>query len=29
MFDFDIEPDAKLINDILAAQPKRDRPWRA
>jgi len=29
MFDFDIVPDAKLINEILAAQPKRVRPWRA
>lgn len=29
MFDFDIAPDVKIINDILAANPKRARPWRA
>jgi hypothetical protein len=29
MFDFDIAPDVKIIKDILAANPKRVRPWRA
>jgi hypothetical protein len=29
MFDFDVEPDVKLINNILAGEPKRVRPWQA
>jgi len=29
LFDFDIAPDVKIINDILASNPKRVRPWRA
>jgi len=29
MFDFDVMPDATLINEIIAANPKRVRPWRA
>lgn len=29
MFDFEIAPDVKIIKDLLAASPKRVRPWRA
>ncbi len=29
MFDFEVAPDVKIINDLLAAQPKRSRPWRS
>lgn len=28
MFDFEIAEDVQLVKDILAAQPKRARPWR-
>lgn len=29
MFDFEIAEDVRLARDILAAEPKRVRPWRA
>ncbi|MBN1343303.1 MAG: hypothetical protein JXQ73_11520 [Phycisphaerae bacterium] len=29
MFDFDVEPDVRIIKEILASNPKRVRPWRA
>lgn len=29
MFDFDVATDVKILNEILAANPKRVRPWRA
>ncbi|MBN1343302.1 MAG: hypothetical protein JXQ73_11515 [Phycisphaerae bacterium] len=29
MFDFEVAPDVRIINEVLAATPKRNRPWRA
>lgn len=29
MFDYEIAPDVKIMNQILAAEVKRDRPWMA
>ncbi len=29
MFDFEIEPDIKIMNEVLASNPKRERPWRS
>lgn len=29
MFDFEIAQDIKIMNEVLAANPKRERPWRS